>query len=263
MDFNGKIAVVTGASSGIGRQVAIDLAARGAQVMLVARRETELKETQRMIGEKKAAVFSCDVSNKEDVQKTIGTILSQSGKVDLLINNAGFNIQGGFNDLSLEQINEIMSVNYMGSIFFIKYLLPNMLKNKQGHIVNVSSVSGLEGVPNSAIYSASKFALIGLSESLYFELKDKGIMVSVICPGRTKTNFFLHESYKDTQYAKGKKRMMPVEQVSKAVLEVIANNKFMMIVPLDAKYRILFRNLFPQTYQWLKERLLGSKLYKL
>ena len=121
-----------------------------------------------------------------------------------------------------------MAVNYMGAVNFIKNLLPSMLSRGYGRIVNISSVSGLEGVPKSAAYSASKFALIGLSESLYLELKKKGIHVSVFCPARTKTEFFSNNpSYYNTSYMTGKKKMMDVKFVSKAIIGSIEQKKFM------------------------------------
>ena len=263
MKFKDKIVVITGASSGIGRQLAVDFARRGAKLALVARRKDKLLETQKQLGNADSKIFICDVSNSNEVKKTSQEILSKFNKVDILINNAGFNIHGEFENLSLVEIENIMKVNYFGVVNFIKYLLPSMLKQRHGRIVNIASVSGLEGVPKSAAYSASKYALIGLSESLYFELKPKGIHVSVFCPARTKTDFFLNNpSYHTTNYTNGKKKMMSVKFVSKEIIKSIEKKKFLAIVPVRARLRIKFKEYLPKTYLLIKEKILNSKFYK-
>lgn len=264
MRFNGKVIVITGASSGIGRQLAIDLAKKGARLALVARRKDKLLETKQLLGDAKSEIFACDVSKSSDVKKISQEIIAKFGAIDMLVNNAGFNVHGEFEKVPIKEIEAIMDVNYLGAANCIKYFLPQMLKQGHGRIVNIASVSGLEGVPKSAAYSASKFAMIGLSESLYLELKPKGIHVSVFCPARTKTDFFMNNpSYHGTSYLTGKKKMMSTKFVSKAIIESIQNKKFMTIVPLEAKLRLKFKDYFPKTYLLIKEKLLHSKFYKL
>lgn len=264
MRFNGKVVVITGASSGIGRQLAVDFAKRGAKLALVARRKEKLLETKNMLGNAVSEIFACDVSKSSDVKKISQEIIAKFGAADILINNAGFNVHGEFEKVSIREIENIMGVNYFGAVNCIKSFLPQMLKQGQGRIVNIASVSGLEGVPKSAAYSASKFAMIGLSESLYLELKPKGIHVSVFCPARTKTDFFMNNpSYHGTSYLTGKKKMMSTKFVSKAIIESIHNKKFMAIVPLQARLRLKFKDYLPKTYLLIKEKLLHSRLYKL
>ncbi len=264
MNFRGKVVVITGASSGIGRQLSTDLALHGAKLALIARRKEKLEETQRLLGNAESNIYICDVSDADKVQKTIVKILNDFKAVDILVNNAGFNVQGEFEKVPIKEINDIMLVNYNGAVNLIKAILPSMLKNRHGRIINVSSVSGLEGVPNSAAYSASKFALIGLSESLYFELRNKGVHVSVFCPARTRTEFFTNNpSYQNTSYANGKMKMMDVKFVSRAILKSIGKKEFMTVVPLQAKYRIRLKNFLPGCYMWIKRKILEKRLYKL
>lgn len=255
--------MITGASSGIGRQLAIDFARKGARLALVARRKDKLIETQKQLGNAESKLFVCDVSNSIEVKKTSQEILSKFKKVDILINNAGFNVHGEFNDISIPEIENIMKVNYFGVVYFIKYLLPSMIRERKGRIVNIASVSGLEGVPKSAAYSASKYALIGLSESLYLELKPKGIHVSAFCPARTKTDFFLNNpSYHTTNYTNGRKKMMSVRFVSREIIKSIEKKKFLTIIPIQARLRIKFKEYFPKSYLLIKDKILNSKFYK-
>lgn len=254
MDLRNKIIVITGASSGLGRQLAIDLSKKGAKLALIGRDADRLNETLNLTNQD-SSIYTCDVSDKSQVKKAAAKIIERYGFVDILINNAGFNIHGEFEKLSLEEIESIMAVNYSGIAYMMKEFLPSMLERHKGHVVNISSVAGLTGSPKSAAYAASKFAVVGLSESLYFELKDKGINISVVCPGAFKTNFFMGESFKNTIYQTGKRRMMPVKMVSNTVIDVIHSKKFLAVLPIDAKYRMQLKWLMPRTYRWLIDKV--------
>ncbi len=261
MEFQNKAAVITGASSGLGRQIAIDLARRGVKLALIGRDLKNLNETLNLVNNG-SKIYLCDVSDKEQAHKAAAKIIGDFGFVDFLINNAGFNINGEFEKLSILELESIMNVNYFGTMYFIKEFLPSMIERKCGHIINISSICGLSGSPKSAAYCASKFAVVGLSESLYFELKRKGISISVVCPGAIKTNFFKHESFDDTIYRAGKKRMMPAERVSKAVLGVIESKRFIAVLPLDAKCRAKLKCLMPKAYMRAIDMVYQKVLYR-
>ncbi|MFB5637784.1 MAG: SDR family NAD(P)-dependent oxidoreductase, partial [Nitrosarchaeum sp.] len=143
MDFNNKVVLVTGASSGIGKQTAIEFAKKGANIVLIARRKQKLEQLSDELKKFNIStlVCECDISDKLQVEKMSKIILEEFGSIDILINNAGFAIYGSVSDLTIEEIESQMETNYFGMIYCIKYFLPFMLEKKSGHIVNVASVA--------------------------------------------------------------------------------------------------------------------------
>lgn len=195
MRIRGSIAVVTGASSGIGRSIALELASRGATVTLAARRRDRLEEAAREIATRLAAgpspsVAVCDVRDRGQVENLIGGTVERHGRVDVLVNNAGVSVFGDTLRGGLEDYERVMSVNFLGAVNCTMETLPFMLRRESGTIVNISSVAGLHGVPYLAAYSASKAALGSYSETLRAELADRGVRVMVVYPGYTDTEIF-------------------------------------------------------------------------
>src|SRR2546426_3520305 len=249
MDFKDKVTLITGASSGIGRQLAIDLAARGASVIGCARSEKRLQETllQMKRTNPSAAVFVCDVSDSKQVKAMVHKVLSQFGKIDILINNAGFGHYQSLTNLPLDSIEEMVRTNLLGTIHCTKEALPSMVERRSGHIVNVSSVSGKIGTPHMSSYCATKFALNGLSESLYHELKPLGTHVSVICPGPVRTNFrvlYDHLAPKPPSFM-----VLSVDEVSRAVIRAIERRKFEVIIPRWLALACLVKALMPSFFR--------------
>jgi short-subunit dehydrogenase len=191
MSFEKKIVLITGASTGIGRSLAIDFAKLGAVVIGCGRSKERLDQTLNEIrsANPSSTMIPCDVGNREQVQSMMAKVLEQFGRIDILINNAGIGMRKPFVETSLETVEEIMRTNYLGMIYCTHAVLPSMIARRSGHIVNISSVAGIAGFLNIAAYCASKFAMNGFSESLYHEIKPHGIHVSVICPGRVRTDF--------------------------------------------------------------------------
>ena len=191
MDFKDKVVLITGASSGIGKETAIQFAKKGSKVILVARRKQKLEELANDLKKFNVSILvcECDVSDKLQVEKTSKLVLEKYGSIDILINNAGFAIYGSVFDLTTEEIESQMATNYFGMIYFIKNFLPAMLQKKSGHIVNVASVAASFGLPGIASYCASKFAMLGFSEGLKHELKGTGVTVTALCPGPVATEF--------------------------------------------------------------------------
>jgi len=191
-DLRDRVAVITGASSGIGRAAALALAREGVQVVLGARRADRLQETveavQRAGGT--ACALQTDVTQPEDVQRLVDQAVAAFGRLDILVNNAGLGYFGRLESMPMEEIRHLFEVNVMGTIYGIKAAAPIMRLQRSGHIINISSVLGKRATPGSAVYSATKFAQVALSESLRLELADAGIDVSVICPVSTTTEFF-------------------------------------------------------------------------
>ncbi len=149
MDFKNKVVIITGASSGIGEATAIKFAKKGANVVLVARRKEKLLEVKKKLSNfpGTSLICQCDVSDKEQVNQMSKKVLDEFGRVDVLVNNAGFVIYGKVNELSTEEIVAQMETNYFGMIYCTKAILPQMLEQHSGHIVNVASVGASFGVP--------------------------------------------------------------------------------------------------------------------
>ncbi|WP_122223556.1 oxidoreductase [Pseudomonas syringae group genomosp. 3] len=179
--FSGQTAIVTGASSGIGRATAEALAHAGFTVF----------GTSRKIGlsPSQVSMLTCDVTNDEAVSHLISTVLAQTGRIDLLVNNAGIGLAGGAEEFSIAQVQALFDVNLYGVIRMTNAVLPSMRQNGQGRIINIGSILGLIPAPYSSHYSAVKHALEGYSESLDHEVRAFGIRVSVVEPGFVRTVF--------------------------------------------------------------------------
>ncbi len=191
MDMDGKIAVVTGAASGIGRFVAIALAREGADVVLADLNRDGLSEVLREIEAlgRKALAVPTDVTKLKDIQNLFDLTISEMDRVDILINNAGVHITGPVEKTTIDDWKWIVDVNVWGVVNGINVFLPHMLDRGSGYIVNTASSAGLAGVLDRSIpYTMTKFAVVGLSEGLAVYLRDRGIGVTVICPGMVSTN---------------------------------------------------------------------------
>jgi hypothetical protein len=231
MDFKDQVILITGASNGIGKRLAVDLAARGAVVAGCGRSITRLKETLKEVrgASPASTMIGCDVSDAEQVQGMVGKIIADFGKIDVLINNAGVGMRKPFIETDLKTIEEIIRVNYLGAVYCTHEALPSMIAQKGGHIVNISSGAGLIGTLNMAAYCASKFALNGWSESLYHELKPLGINVSVICPGPVETEF--SHDFRESEPKSPPSMIVSTEAVAQAVIKVIENKRFEIVLP--------------------------------
>lgn len=190
-DMQGKVALITGASSGIGRASGEVFAARGANVVLAARTEESLSDLARKIESQgaKATYVVTDVSIAADVERMVGQAIEKFGRIDYAINNAGFEGQlSSIADLTEEEWDRVLNVNLKGVFLCLKYEARAMLASGQGGaIVNVGSVNSFQGVPCFAPYVASKHALVGLTTSVSAELGPRGIRVNLLCPGITDT----------------------------------------------------------------------------
>lgn len=190
--LQGKAAVVTGASSGIGRETALLLARAGASVLLVARREERLREVARAIEEAggRALPLPADVADPDIPGRLVQRALDAFGRVDVLVNNAGFGHYGLVESTADETLAELWAVHVMAPLRAIRAVLPHMRARGSGHIINVSSVVGRRAFPLHGPYAAVKAALIALTEALRGELAGSGVRATVVLPGSTRTEFF-------------------------------------------------------------------------
>ncbi|MBA3286330.1 MAG: SDR family oxidoreductase [Nitrosopumilus sp.] len=246
--FKGKVVLITGASSGIGRQTAIDFARNGAKtVILVARSKSKLEDLEKSLKinfPSEIVVYPCDISKKAEVVKMGGELLEKLGFIDILVNNAGFGILGKVHDQSIEDIESITFTNYMGMIYCTKLFLDSMISRKSGHIVNVASVAASFGVAGLAAYCASKYAMLGFSESLYHELHGTGVGITVVSPIGVKTDFFSNASFKD-RVPNYTGFMLKPEKVSESILAAANSRRLEMIVPFYVRVGVWLKHTMP------------------
>tara|TARA_R110001592_G_scaffold245237_3_gene506608 strand:+ start:254 stop:973 length:720 start_codon:yes stop_codon:yes gene_type:complete len=183
-DLKNRKAIITGGGRGLGKATAIAFAKEGIDVAITGRNEAVLKET---VSELKAfgvnAIYSVfDVSNYEEVQASIKSIIETLGSIDILVNNAGIAAFGSLNDMEVSQWSQIIQTNVMGMYYVTKEVLPHLIAKNEGDIINVSSTAGLNGNATTSAYSASKFAVIGMSQSLMKEVRKNNIRVCTLTP---------------------------------------------------------------------------------
>lgn len=233
-----KIALVTGSSSGIGFETALALA-RENYFTYASMRDTKKAEKIQEIAKKEnlnLEVIELDVDKKESIRTAVKKIQEQKGRIDVLVNNAGYGLFGCIEDVSIEELKAQFETNFFGIVRIIQEVAPIMRKNGSGIIVNVSSVAGRIGFPGTPAYISSKFALEGLSESMRYELSPFGIKTIIIEPGVIKTNFFssmkVSGGKKDSPYKEITEKVMngvkmmaemgtPPEEVAKTILKAI------------------------------------------
>jgi 3-oxoacyl-[acyl-carrier protein] reductase len=189
VDLSGQTAIVTGASRGIGRTIAATLAAAGAHEACVARSADKLEETAAAIRAAggTADVYACDVSNGESVQKVVDTIVEKSGKLHILVNNAGITRDTLIPRMSDEDWDLVINTNLRGTFLFTRAVTRPMMQGRYGRIINISSVSGISGNPGQSNYSASKAGVIGMTRSVARELASRKITVNAVAPGFIET----------------------------------------------------------------------------
>lgn len=229
MGFQGKVAVITGASLGIGRATAVAFARQGAAVALVsrdpARGEAATREAQASGGE--AISIAADVSKEAQVRAMVNGVMSHWGRLDILVNNAGIYLQGDVVDTSAEDWERILATNLSGAFLCTKHAVPAMAQNDGGVIINVSSEAGLVGIKSQVAYNVSKGGLIALTRSCALDLAGKGIRVNCVCPGTTDTPL-VHEAVNRTpdpaaarrrlEQVRPLKRLGTSEEIASAIL---------------------------------------------
>jgi len=254
MEFKDRVVLITGASSGIGKQLAVDLAARRAVVVgcgrSIARLKESLKEVRRH--SPSSAMIGCDVSDLEQVRGMVAKVLADYGKIDVLINNAGVGMRKPFVDSELGAVEEMIRINFLGAAYCAHAVLPSMIARKTGHIVNISSGAGKIGTLNMSAYCASKFALNGWSESLYHELRPLGVKVSVVCPGPVRTEF--NREFRDTEPKSPPRLLVTPEAVSREIIKVIEKNKFEVITPRWLAFLCALERHMPNLFRVLAQR---------
>lgn len=244
-NWHNAIVLITGASQGIGRALAHEIAHRGAKVALVARSQKELDEVLVEIGGQ-GAVYVADVSQREALTQAIDDASTQLGPIDVLINCAGIGAFGAFHEEDIDLCEELMRVNYLSVVYAMKAVLSTMLERRKGCIVNIASVVGRIAAPFEAAYSASKYAVVGLSEAVRNEVHLSGVQVSTVLPGPVETNFFTRRGH---PYPFQTPKPVPPQKIVNAVIKTIENNLAEKFVPSWFHFSYTVRVLIPALYR--------------
>jgi NAD(P)-dependent dehydrogenase (short-subunit alcohol dehydrogenase family) len=245
--FPDKVVIVTGASSGIGRETALAFAREGARVVLGARSEAKLRELAEAHSQwrDRFLVLPTDVTKDEEVQRLVATTMANFGRIDILVNNAGVGMRATFENMPLDDVRALMDVNLNGPVRCIQAVLPHMRRQRAGQIVNIGSVLSVVVAMRNSAYCASKFALLALSDTLRMELHGTGIEVISVLPAYTDTPFF------ENMYRYGgPSRLSPFRgqhpaQVARAVLRGCARHKRQVVLTFSARLAIRLRGLCP------------------
>jgi len=217
--LEGKVAIVTGAGRGIGKAVSVALAKAGCRVVLAARTREQIEAVQKEIISQggDALALPTDLTVDEDIQRLVEATQTKWGAADILINNAGWGKRAPVVSVNLTDWDQTFRLNLRAPMVLAKALLPNMIAKGEGAVINIGSVSGKTGEANGAAYSASKFGLIGFTQSLYEEVREHGIKVAVILPGFVDTLLIPPNRQLD------RSKMIQADDIAQTVLFVLTS----------------------------------------
>lgn len=260
--LKGKIVVITGASSGVGREIALMFAEKEAVPLLIARSGDKLDSLKRTIFDRfriAAQSYVLDVGRTEDVKKVFEQILIDFGRVDVLVNCAGFGVFDYFSEVKMEDIKEMFAVNAIGLLACTKMVVPQMIRRRSGHIVNIASIAGKMATPKSTVYSATKHAVLGFSDGLRTELADQGVSVTAVNPGPIRTPFF-EIADPGGNYVKSVGRfMLEPSFVARKVVGAVEKNKREVNLPWYMGAGATFYRIFPRFVEWAAKPWLKLK----
>jgi len=248
--MKGKVVIITGGSSGIGKACAERFGQAGAKIVVTGRNETNLLETANWLNKKNIEVLTvtADAGKEEDCLKVVKETVAAYGKIDILINNAGISMRALFEDTDLSVIKKVMDINFYGTVYTTKFALPEILKSK-GSIVGISSVAGYRGLPGRTGYSAAKFAMQGFMESLRTELLKRDVHVLVACPGFTNSNIrntaLAANGSTQKESPKDESGLMSAETVASHIFDAVVSRKRDFVLTFQGKLTVFLNKLFP------------------
>jgi Short-chain dehydrogenases of various substrate specificities len=255
-DFKDKTVLITGGSRGLGLVLAREFAREGARIAICARDTEELDRARRDLKQRGAQVLAvpCDVTDRAQVFEMVHSVREHFGGIDVLVNNAGVIQVGPFEVMTLEDYEEAMRVHFWGPLYTMLAVLPEMQKRRAGRIVNISSIGGKISVPHLVPYSASKFALVGLSEGLRAELQKDGVLVTTVCPGLMRTGSPRNAIFKGQHRAEyawfSISDSLPVtsmnaERAASQIIDACRRGDAEVVLTIQAQLAVKFHGLFP------------------
>jgi dehydrogenase/reductase SDR family protein 7B len=261
LKIQGKIAWITGASSGIGEALASELFSQGATVILSARNRDKLNELKTRFDfrdKNRCFIVPCDVTRQTEIDQAVNEVKSLVDHIDLLINNAGISQRSYTLDTSLSVDRQLFEVNFFGTVAITKAILPWMISKGGGHIVVISSMAGKYGFRMRSSYSASKHALHGFFETLRAELHDKQVGVTIVCPGRVKTDISINSVTGDgKKYGimdAGQKNGVPVEKCARIIVRAIKAKRKEVFIGGRELFLLTVKRFCPPLYYWIVNR---------
>ena len=269
--FQNKVAVITGAGSGLGRALAIKLNQAGANLALCDLNMNGLDETLSLLPnqELKTTLHLVDVSDRTQMQNFSNEVVTQHSQVDILINNAGISLTPKFfDDITEEQFEKVININLWGVYHGVRTFLPHLRTRSEAAIVNMSSLAGLVGLPTYSAYAMSKFAVRALSESLQSELSKTNISVLVVFPGGVKTNIIknapdLQENEREAAHSNFTKyAYLTADDAAERILRALQKKKKRIILGTDARIFFTIRTLFPNRFPAIFHTLFGQVMFK-
>lgn len=248
--FTDRVAVVTGAGSGIGRAICMELARRGANIAAVDIDGAGLAEVGRDVASlnRKCSTHLRDVSSRRQMESLPEEVIAEHGAVHILVNNAGVSVNLSFLEQGVEDLEWITGINYWGVIYGCKFFLPHLLQADEAHIVNVSSSAGFTGMKWQSSYSATKFAVTGLSECLFVELANTNVGITCVHPGAVATHIL--DAARMAQDRREKmlktfKYATPPGQAARAICKAIRRKRFKLVLCVDSRLLYLMKRLAP------------------
>jgi dehydrogenase/reductase SDR family member 7B len=255
--FRNKVIWITGASSGIGEALVNAFAAAGARLVLSARRTDELERVKQAAGlnDSNSLILPLDLADTSKTDQLTQQVIQKFGRIDILINNGGISQRALTKDTSLDTDRRIMEINYFGTVALTKSVLPHMLKQKSGHLIVMSSISGKFGFYLRSAYSASKHALHGFFESLRMEIANDNVNVLIVCPGKIRTNISVNavtgSGGKHNKMDESTEQGMSADECARQIVHAIVKNKEEVLIGGKELKAVWLKRFFPTLFSKL------------
>lgn len=243
-----KVVIITGASSGIGKALAVEFAGHGSRLVLAARNIESLNSlaVSLKLNPENYLCIKTDVTQEGDCKELVRRTVDKFGRIDVLINNAGISMRANFEQVDLAVIRQVMDVNFWGTVYCTKYAIPYLLASK-GSLVGISSIAGYKGLPGRTGYSSSKFAMQGFLEVLRLENREKGLHVLIACPGFTASNIrntaLTADGSAQGESPRDEGKMMPAETVAAHIYKAVVKRRRSLVLTTEGK-AVVFLNKF-------------------
>jgi short-subunit dehydrogenase len=258
MEISGKVVVITGASMGIGEAVAKEFADHGASVVLLSRDANRAEAARGRVGHTdRTLALSCDVRNREEIDRVLSLTLHHFDRIDVWINNAGYGLRDTVASMDMTVCRDMFETNLFGTIASMQAVIPVMKQQGGGTIINISSVAGHIPLPFSGAYSATKFAMNAIGKAAGIELKKSAIHVLTVCPGYVRTNFAANvvRGREPKEIRPEQQRGITADHVARAVVAGYVKQKREVIVPWYMHFPIKIYQLFPAVVDWAMSRM--------